>query len=144
LIAVDTNVLVAAHRADSPHFKIAFERIRELAEGDRAWMIPWPCVHEFYAIVTHPRVFKPASSMDQAVAQLESWNESPHLHILGEGANHLGLLCSIVQQSKIVGPMVHDARIAAICRAHGATELWTADRDFSRYPWLKVRNVLVS
>ena len=44
----------------------------------------------------------------------------------------------------IVGPKVHDARIAALCRFHGVRELWSADRDFSRFPDLKVRNPLVA
>ena len=50
---------------------------------------------------------------------------------------------------EILGPLgaggmgVHDARIAALCRQHGVAELWTADRDFSRLPGLKVRNPLV-
>ena len=43
----------------------------------------------------------------------------------------------------IEGPRVHDARIAALCLLHGVGELWSADRDFSRFPELKVRNPLV-
>ena len=38
--------------------------------------------------------------------------------------------------------MVHDARVAALCIAHGVTELWTADRDFGRFPDLVTRNPL--
>jgi predicted nucleic acid-binding protein len=45
--------------------------------------------------------------------------------------------------SHVVGPQVHDARVAALCRLHGIRELWTADRDFSRFPQLRVRNPLV-
>jgi uncharacterized protein len=43
----------------------------------------------------------------------------------------------------VIGPQVHDARVAALCRVHGVRELWTADRDFSRFPGLAVRNPLV-
>lgn len=41
------------------------------------------------------------------------------------------------------GAMVHDGRIAALCLHHGVSELWTADRDFSRFATLAVRNPLV-
>ena len=55
MIAVDTNILVYAHRADAARHRIARERLTELLEGSRACAIPWPCVHEFLAVVTHPR-----------------------------------------------------------------------------------------
>jgi hypothetical protein len=40
--------------------------------------------------------------------------------------------------------MVHDARIAALCRVNGVRELWSADRDFGRFADLVVRNPLVA
>jgi predicted nucleic acid-binding protein len=52
VIAVDTNILVYAHREDSPFHDAAFRRVAELAEGQAVWAIPWPCLHEFLAIVT--------------------------------------------------------------------------------------------
>jgi predicted nucleic acid-binding protein len=36
------------------------------------------------------------------------------------------------------------SRLAALCLDHGARELWTADRDFSRFPRLRTRNPLVA
>jgi len=49
-----------------------------------------------------------------------------------------------VTETKVAGPRIHDARIAAVCLAHGVTELWTADRDFSRFPALRTRNPCVA
>ena len=43
----------------------------------------------------------------------------------------------------ISGAAIHDARIAAICLDHGVDELWTCDRDFSRFPDLRTRNPLI-
>jgi predicted nucleic acid-binding protein len=59
MIAVDTNVLVYAHREDSQWHLQAYARITELAEGRVPWAIPWPCVHEFLAISTHPKIYYP-------------------------------------------------------------------------------------
>ena len=59
MIAVDTNLLVYAHREDSPWHDAAYARIAELAESRAPWAIPWPCLHEFLAIVTHPRIYAP-------------------------------------------------------------------------------------
>jgi len=52
MIAVDTNLLVYAHREDSPWHDAALAKITEFAEGKSPWSIPWPCIHEFLAIVT--------------------------------------------------------------------------------------------
>jgi predicted nucleic acid-binding protein len=56
MIAVDTNILVYAHREDAPFHQSAAQRVAALAEGRTAWAIPWPCIHEFLAIVTHPGI----------------------------------------------------------------------------------------
>ena len=62
MIAVDTNLLVYAHREDSPWHDAAYGSIVELAEGRGPWAIPWPCLHEFLAIVTHPKIYAPPTS----------------------------------------------------------------------------------
>ena len=53
MIAVDTNILVYAHRRDSEWHEKAYRLIQSLAEGSAPWAIPWPCLHEFLAVVTH-------------------------------------------------------------------------------------------
>jgi len=142
VIAVDTNILIYAHRRDSPFHAAAAGRVRALAQGTQPWAIPWPCVHEFFSIATHPRVYDPPSTTAQACAQLSAWLESPSLVLLGEGSTHWGTLRALVTDGKVAGPLVHDARIAALCLASGVTELWTLNRDFSRFPALKTRNPL--
>lgn len=142
MIAVDTNVLVHAHRRDSDLHARAEPSVRALAEGTPSWAIPWPCVHEFLAIVTHPKIFDPPSSTGAALDQVDAWLESPTVVLLTEGDDHWGRLRSLVEAGRVSGPRVHDARIAALCTAHGVTELWTVDRDFSRFPSLQVRNPL--
>jgi len=140
LIGVDTNILVYAHREDSPFHEQAFARLESLANSTAAWAIPWPCLHEFCSIVTHPRIFNPPSPQHAAMDQVEAWLESPSLHLIGETARHWAELCALLVSGKLTGPRVHDARIAAICLQHGISELWSADRDFSAFPTLKARN----
>jgi len=143
MIAVDTNILVYAHRSDSNWHQPARERLTELAEGDVPWMIPLPCMHEFLAISTQPRIYSPPSPMKVAVAQVDFWLESPRLTLQGESDRHWMTMKSLLESAKIVGAAVHDARVAAICIDHGVRELWTADRDFSRFKQLRVLNPLV-
>lgn len=144
MIAVDTNVLVAAHRLDAPFSESARRTLGTLAAGPAPWAIPWPCVHEFLAIVTHPRIFRTPTPIEQACDQVQAWMESPSLLLLAEDAElYWPALRRSVSASRIAGPRVHDARIATLCLTHGVSELLTADRDFSRFPALATRNPLV-
>jgi uncharacterized protein len=141
VIAVDTNILIAAHRVDSPFHERAIASLSSLAE--RSWAIPWPCLHEFLAIVTHPKIFAPPTPADEALATVSSWLESPTLELLSEGTQHWERLSALLASSRVTGPRVHDARIAALCIENGVDELWTADRDFSRFSELRSSNPLV-
>jgi len=143
MIAVDTNILVYAHREESSWHDAALRNITELAEGRAPWAIPWPCIHEFLAIVTHPRIYAPPTPLHAAIGQVEAWLESPSLVLLAETEGYWPELRSTLEQGRINGPQVHDARVAAICKDHGVRELWTADRDFGRFPALNIVNPLV-
>jgi hypothetical protein len=143
LIAVDTNILVYAHREDAEWHGAAVLRLAQLAQGRAAWVIPWPCVHEFLAIVTHPRIFSPPTPLEAAIRQIEAWIESPAMVLLSEGEGYWRWLKEKALAGRISGPRVHDARIVAICAQHGVRELWSADRDFGRFPGLAVRNPLM-
>ncbi len=48
----------------------------------------------------------------------------------------------IARPALLQGALVHDARVAALCLFHGVRVLWSADRDFSRFPELTVLNPL--
>lgn len=144
MIGVDTNLLVYAHRRDSDWHEAAAEVVRKLAEGRDAWAIPWPCIHEFLAVVTHPRIYGPPSQMTSALDQVAAWMESPSLTLLSEGPGYVDYLAPMLRTSKGLGARVHDARVAALCAYHRVKELWSADRDFSRFPGLAVRNPLVA
>jgi toxin-antitoxin system PIN domain toxin len=144
VIALDTNLLVYSHREDSEWHEAAYETVAALAEGQAPWGIPWPCLHEFLAIVTHPRIYAPPTPLARAIDQVGAWLESPSLVTLSEGAAYWTTLQPVLAEARVAGPQVHDARIAALCVAHGVRELWTADRDFGRFPSLTTRNPLVS
>lgn len=142
MTGVDTNLLVYAHGADSPWHPRAAELIRGLAEGAAPWAIPWPCIHEFVSTVTHPRIYRPPSTLEQAAAQVEAWLTSPSLVLLPETTDYWPHLRATLLGGRAVGGQVHDARVAALCRLHGVRELWTADRDFAKFPDLVTRNPL--
>lgn len=136
--AVDTNVLVYAEMSASVHHAAARRILGELAEGPRPWAIPWPCVYEFLRVVTHPRVYHPPAPLRVAMADLRSILASPTLLLLSETPRHAEVMSSVVEASSAAGNLVHDAHIASLCLEHGVSELVTGDRDFSRFPGLRV------
>ncbi|HXC50229.1 MAG TPA: TA system VapC family ribonuclease toxin [Candidatus Limnocylindrales bacterium] len=142
MIAVDTNVLVHAHRGESRHYRAAYSCLANLCENTEAWAIPWPCIHEFLSIATNTWAFARASSPAEALRQVDVWLESPGLVLLEETVRHWSILLNLVRSSRATGGRIHDARIAAICLEHGVRELWTADRDFARFPELATFNPL--
>jgi hypothetical protein len=81
-----------------------------------------------------------ASTPAQAWAQIDAWAASPTLRMLGETEGFLTVLGGLLTRPRVRGPLVHDARVAALCLAHGAEALLSRDRDFSLFPELVVRN----
>ena len=143
MIAVDTNLLVYSHRSDSPFHLAAKELIESLRTQPAPWAIPWPCINEFVGIVTHPKVFKVSTPLATSFACVDTWLAGGNLHLIVEGDGYFAKLREIATAAQLKGPRIHDARIAALCLHHGVSELWSADRDFSAFPQLKVRNPLV-
>lgn len=141
MIAVDTNVLVYAHRREAREFDAASQKLAELASGGEAWAIPWPCVYEFFSVVTNRRIWKDAvSTQEQACRQLDAWLASPSLQLLSETDDFASVLMPLLGRPRVCGPVVHDARVAALCLAHGVEVLLTRDRDFSFFPELATKD----
>lgn len=141
MLAVDTNVLVYSHRREAPEHTQALEVVRGLAEGTQPWAIPWPCLYEFWSVVTHPRIWKDAAtSPEKAWAQVEAWLASPALRLLGETREFAPILGKFLKRPRVRGAIVHDARVAALCVAHGVEALVTRDRDFSLFGELVTRD----
>ena len=143
MIAVDTNILVYAHRPEFPLHDPAKELLRDLAAGPRPWSVVIHCLIEFAGAVSHPGRFRQPSSAAQIEDQINAWRESPHLVLLEDGPTVLNWFLKLLQSGMVSGAMVHDARIAATCLAGGASELLTCDRDYGRFPALATRNPFV-
>ena len=143
MIAVDSNLLVYAHREDSPWHEKARTCVEQLAEASAPWAIPWHCLHEFFAIVTHPKIYAPPTPRELAVGQIDAWFEAPNLLLVTESEGYWPVAKTLLSEAQISGSKTHDARVAALCLLHGVEALWTADRDFSRFPGLKALNPLI-
>lgn len=144
MIAVDTNILVYAFHQDFEQHERASAALKSLISHGEAWGIPSPCVHEFLATVTRGKYFSQPASMDVALSFMRALQEFYGCFILDESINHFDTLEKVLLASGVTGAKVQDARVAAICRDHAVQELWSADRDFSYFPWLTTVNPLVA
>jgi uncharacterized protein len=143
MIALDTNVLVHAHRKEADAHAIASACLSQLCMGSQAWGIPSACISEFMAVVTNRRIYESASTVAQTIAQINAWLAAPSAHLLHSGEQHWRILCELAVQGKLQGGQFHDARVAAICIENGASVIYTADRDFGRFKALKTFNPLI-
>lgn len=144
MIAVDTNVLVYAHRAGLPNHVDALNWLNHLAGGAERWAIPVFCLGEFVRVVTHPRVLAPPSTVVEAVSAVEALLESPSLSVLSPGSRFAALFCESVREGDARGNLAFDAQIVALCREHGVRRLLTLDRDFKRFDGIGVLSVVTS
>ncbi len=102
--------------------------------------VPWPCAHEFLALVSNPRIFRDPTPMEVALDAVRRLLSSLSGGFLTEGEGYLDALEQIARPAMLQAAIVHDARVAALCLFHGVRVLWSADRDFSRFPDLPVVN----
>ena len=138
MTAVDTNVLLYAHRSESARHEKAVRWLSRLAECGEPWSIPVFCLGEFVRVATHRRVFDPPSTIAQALDAIDALLASPSLKLLAPSPSHWPLLRAAIMMGKAAGNLVFDAQIAAICREHGVARLLTEDRDFLRFPFISV------
>jgi len=144
VIAIDTNLLVYAHRRDAAGHQAARDALASLARSGRRWAVPWPCVHEFLAIVTHPRIYRPPTESSVGLTAMADLQRLSHVMFLAETSDHPDILGRLLGSDRVIGAKVHDARVTAICIGHGVDVLWTADRDFSYFPELRTHNPLAT
>ena len=109
MIAVDTNVLVHAHREESPKHRAAHARVVALAESPARWGIPVFCIGEFARVITHPRLFDPPYTAEEACEALARLLASPSVVVLCPGSGYPELLAEAIRESNAIGNLVFDA-----------------------------------
>jgi toxin-antitoxin system PIN domain toxin len=143
VIAVDTNVLVYAHRPEVPEHDAARSALRRLLVASESWGVPWTVAYEFLSVVTQPRIWMEPTTPDGALAALAAWGDQGAV-FLPEGSGHRTVLARLLHAAPVRGGRVFDARVAATCLDHGVRELWSVDRDFGRFAGLRVVNPLLA
>ena len=96
---------------------------------------------EFVRVITHPRLFDPPYSADEACEALSRLLASPSVTVLCPGSDYPALLMEAVREANAIGNLVFDAQIVALCRESGISRLVTEDRDFDRFKGLDAERI---
>ncbi len=138
MLLIDVNVLVYAHRQDAPNHA-AFRRWLEgVMESDRAYALSDLVLSGFLRVVTHPRVFRTPTPINQAIAFTQDVREQPNCVIVAPGRRHWDIFTRLCRTTAARGNLVADAYLAAVAIESGC-EWITTDRDYSRFDGLRWR-----
>ena len=139
MLVVDTNVLIHAADAGSPHH----DRCRRWIEGQRsrpdAWFSTWPIFYEFLRVMTHPRVLRGPLAIDEARGFLRGLEDSPGFSMLLPTERHGVMLDAVIgEMPAAAGNILHELHTVVLMREHGIRRVVTRDADFHRFPGIEV------
>lgn len=138
MLLCDVNVLVYAHREDSPSHAAYLEWLENLINSDETFAVSELVLSGFLRIVTHPKIFNPPSSLDDALAFVGVIRQQPNCIVVSAGERHWDIFQKLCQSANAKGNLIPDAYHAALAIESGC-EWITTDRGFSRYPGLRWR-----
>ena len=141
MVLLDVNVLVYAHREDSPHHSQYLPWVEHLVNSDQAYGLSDLVLSGFLRVVTHPKVFTVPSSMKKALTFAQELRDQPNCTIISPGPRHWEIFAKLCRTADIKGNLVPDAFLAALAIESGS-EWVTADRDYHRFPDLKIRHIM--
>lgn len=142
MIAVDTNLLVYAHRGAVPEHRMAREALERASRDRRGWGTAVACVAEFWSVVTHPEAAGRPSHPDEARRFLRSLADEGGLELWSPGPGFGARLVQLAVELAISGPRIFDLQIGLTAFDNGATEIWSHDASFASFPGLSVRDPL--
>jgi toxin-antitoxin system PIN domain toxin len=142
VIVVDANLLIYSYDTDSSHHRKSRAWVEKVFSGVEPVGLAWQTLSAFLRVVTNRRLPGSRLTVEQALQIVEEWFEQPNVRIVVPGDDHWSVLKRMIVEGQASGPLVSDAELVALTVEYGAV-LYTADRDFARFPGLRWVNPLV-
>lgn len=136
--AIDLNILLYASDSTSPNSKPARAFLDRCAAGPEVLCLAWPTLTGYLRLATHPAVFSSPLTPEEAERNIEALLALPHVRTLSEKEGFWDVYRSVTQGLAIRANDVPDAHLAALLHHHDVPTLYTRDRDFRKYGFLKV------
>lgn len=128
------------HSSSEQH-QPAKQWLEEITSQPEPVRLAWHTIFAFLRITTNTRIFPHPLPIKEALAIVSEWLSLPNVHTLDPTERHFEILCKLLPAGQASGPLVMDGHLAALAIEHGAI-LCTTDRDFARFPGLRVLNPL--
>jgi toxin-antitoxin system PIN domain toxin len=141
MMLIDANLLIYAYHRDLPQHSAAQHWLRDTLASKPYMGIPWSVLLAFVRLSTNPRVFERPPTLSTVWEQVELWLAHPNVWIPQPTERHAQVLGSLMKETNVTGNLVQDAHLAALALEHGLI-LYSADRDFARFPGLRYHNPL--
>lgn len=140
---IDVNILLYASDQSSPLNPKATAFLRQCAEGNEVFCLAWLTVMSYLRMATHPSIFESPLSHDEAVHNIDALLALPHCRAIGEQDGFWHTYRETTAEVPTRGNLVSDAYLVAVLRGSGVTTLYTHDRDFRKFDFLRIRDPLV-
>ena len=140
--SVDVNLLIYASARDNPHHAAALAFLDRCRTDTTVWCLAWPTLMAYLRMATHASILSPPLSPAEAMRNVESLIRLPQVRVLSELEGFWEVYREVADSIVVRGKLVPDAHLAALLRQHGVATLYTNDRDFLKFPFLRVRNPL--
>lgn len=135
---VDVNILLYASDRDSPLHPKATAFLHGVVAGTEVFCIAWLTVMSYLRMATHPAIFAQPLSPEIAAANVQALLSLPHCRALGEEAGFWTAYREATRGLAVRGNLVPDTHLAAVLRQHGVAKLYTHDKDFRKFDFLRV------
>jgi uncharacterized protein len=142
VIVLDANLLIYAYSASSIEYARAHRWIEDTFSGDEPIGLPWQTISAFARVLTNPNLPAERYSTTEMISIIQEWMKLPNLRLLSPGERHWAAFQKMILEGRVRGKMITDAQLAALTMEYGGV-LYTADRDFARFPGLRWVNPLV-
>lgn len=141
MIVLDANVLLYAYDLHSEKHAKARAWVERVFSDGTPIGLPWQTVAAFLRVVTNPKLPGNRFTLEEASKVVDSWLDQPNVRLLAPGDQHWPVLKQMLMEGQARGPLVSDAQLAALTIEYGGI-LQTTDRDFTRFPGLRLNNPL--
>ena len=136
--AIDVNTLLYASDRGSPFHDRAVQFLTERARSRDVFGLAWPTVMGYLRIATHPGIFAAPLTSAEAMKNVETLLALPQVRVFAEEEGFWEIYQDVLRNWPARGNQVPDAHLAALLRQHGVGTLYTKDRDFRRFDFLRV------
>ena len=140
---IDTNLLVYAYVPALEQHAAAKRWLEQTLTEEESVGLAWVSVLGFLRVVTNPRIFRVPLLMERGVAVVDMWFEQQAVEIILPTPRHWTALREMLTMGQASGALTTDAHLAALAIEHGAT-VYSTDRDFLRFPGVRVVNPLAA